>query len=84
MPAHFEGVSDHGDKHDLVVSGLFTFLPRHVDSVDTVQSLCSQCVRALVGITARQKETFRKNHRSQPTHGTHATDLVLALALGHK
>jgi hypothetical protein len=37
---HFEGVSDHGDKHDLVFSGLSTFLKRRVDSFDTVQRHC--------------------------------------------
>jgi hypothetical protein len=37
LDIHFEGVSDHGDKRDLVFSGLSTFLKRGVDSVDTVQ-----------------------------------------------
>jgi hypothetical protein len=33
---HFKGVYDHEDEHDLVFSGLYTFLKRRVDSVDTV------------------------------------------------
>ena len=42
---HFEGVSDHGDKHDAVFSGLYTLLKRRVDSVDTVPRYCWQCLR---------------------------------------
>jgi hypothetical protein len=33
---YFEGVSDHGDKHDLVLSGFPRCLMRRVDSVKTV------------------------------------------------
>jgi hypothetical protein len=51
---HFEGVSDHRDKRDLVFSGLYTFLKRRVDSVDTVQRHCWQCLLALVGVKAHQ------------------------------
>jgi hypothetical protein len=51
---HFEGVSDHGDKHDLVFSGLSTFLKRRVESVETVQRHCWQCLHVLVGVTAHQ------------------------------
>jgi len=29
------------------------------------------------------KNSFRNDHRSQPTHGIHAADLILARALGH-
>jgi hypothetical protein len=56
LNTHFEGVSDHGDKQDLVFSGLSTFLPRSVDSVYTVQRYSSQCLRALVGVTVHQNE----------------------------
>jgi hypothetical protein len=55
LSTHFEGVFDHGDKHDLVFSGLLTFLTRRVDSVDTVQGHCPKCLHALVGVTAHQK-----------------------------
>jgi len=51
---HLEGVSDHGDKHDLVFSGLSTLLKRHVDSVGSVHRHCWQCLHTLVGVTAHQ------------------------------
>ena len=50
---HFRGVLDHGDKHDSVFSGLNTFLKRRVNSVDTVQRHCWQCLHALVGVKVR-------------------------------
>ena len=40
---HSRGVFDHGDKHDSVFSGLYTFLKRRVDSVDTNADPNSWC-----------------------------------------
>ena len=57
------------------------FLKRRVGRVDTMQRYWSQCVHALVGVTAHQKKSFRSNYDSQPTHGTRAVDLMLARAL---
>jgi hypothetical protein len=51
---HLEGVSDHGDKHDLVFSGLYTFLKGRVESVGSVQRHCWQCLHTPVGVTAHQ------------------------------
>ena len=56
LNTHSEGFSDHGDTHDSVFSGLPTFLPRRIDSVETVQRYCSQCLRALVGVTEHPKK----------------------------
>jgi hypothetical protein len=41
---HIEGVSDHGDTHDLFFSGLSTFLKQSVDSVGSLQRHCWQCL----------------------------------------
>jgi hypothetical protein len=69
---YFEGVSDHGDKQDLVFSGLCTFLKRRADSVDTVPRHCWQCLHALVGVTAHQTKIpsvaiITVNPRTEPT-----------------
>ena len=69
---HFRGVFDHGDKHDSVFSGLYTFLKRRVDSVDTVPRYCWQCLHALVGVTAHQTKIpsvaiITVNPRTEPT-----------------
>jgi hypothetical protein len=69
---HLEGVSDHGDKHDLVFSGLPTFLKRRVDSVESVQRHCWQCLHALVGVVAHQAKipsvaNITVNPRTEPT-----------------
>jgi hypothetical protein len=54
---HSEGVSNHGGKHDLVFSGLPTFLKRRVDGVDSVQRHFWQYLHTLVGVTARKTKT---------------------------
>jgi hypothetical protein len=69
---HFEGVSDHGDKHDLFFSGLSTFLKLRFDSVDTVQRHCWQCLQALVGVKEHQTKIpsiaiIKVNPRTPPT-----------------
>jgi hypothetical protein len=68
---HFEGVTDHGDKHDLVFV-FFTFLERRVDSVGTVQRHCWRCLHTLVGVTAHQTKIpsvaiITVNPRTEPT-----------------
>jgi hypothetical protein len=81
---HLERVSDHGDKHDLVFSGLSTFMKRHVDSVGSVQRpLSAMLANACGRYSDPNKSSFRSDHHSQPTHGTHAADQMLAHALGH-
>jgi hypothetical protein len=51
---NFEGVSRSRGKQYLVFSGLSTLLKLRVDSIDTVQRHCWQCLHALVGATANQ------------------------------
>jgi hypothetical protein len=69
---NFEGGGggvDHGDKHDLVFSGLSTFLKRLVDRVGTVQReiLAAMLARAC-GRCSVPKKSFRGDHHSQPSH----------------
>jgi hypothetical protein len=78
------GVSNHRDKHDLVFFGTFLVLAaarrqcwhlqRHFFAMNS---------RACGRYSAPKTNSFRSDHRSQPTHGTHAADLMLANALGH-
>ena len=53
-------------------SGLPTFLKQRVDSADTVQRFCTQCLHALVAVTAQPKKNpfvaiITVNPRTEPT-----------------
>jgi hypothetical protein len=81
---HFEGVSDYGDKHDLVFFGTFHVLEAARRQFwYRSEALLEMLARACERYSAPNKNFFRSDHHSQPTHGTHATDHMLAHALGH-
>jgi hypothetical protein len=81
---HFEGVSDHEENKILVFFGTF-----HV--LEAVRWQCRHRAEALLKMLAHacgrygapNKNFFRSDYHSQPTHGTHAADYILAHALGH-
>jgi hypothetical protein len=76
----FEGVCDNGDKPDLRFLDFEFSRP----GASTVSTPCrgvvlNACAR-LWALQHTKKKSFRGDHRSQPTHGTHAADLMLARA----
>jgi hypothetical protein len=49
----------------------------------SAEALLAMLVSACGRYSAPNKNSFRGDHHSQPTHGTHAADHMLAHALGH-
>jgi hypothetical protein len=84
IPPHFEGVSDHGDKHDLLIFPDFSYYYLGASTVlapyrGIIRNLCAR----FWVLQRPPKSSFRSSHLSQLKHGTHAADLKLARALGH-
>jgi hypothetical protein len=81
---HLEGVSDHGDKHDISFFGT-----SHVHEAarrhcwQRAEALLAMLANAYVRYSAPNKNSFRSDHHNQPMHETHTADQFLAHALGH-
>jgi hypothetical protein len=81
---HLEGVFDHGDKHDLAFFGTFHVLEAARRQYwQFSEAMLAMPAHAFGRYSAPNKKSFRINHHSQPTHGTHAADHMLTHALGH-
>jgi hypothetical protein len=81
---HLEGVSDHGDKHDFSFFGTLHVLEAaRRQCWHRTEALLAMLAGACGRYSAPNEISFRSDHHSEPTHGTHAADHMLAHALGH-
>jgi hypothetical protein len=80
---HFEGVSDH-EKTRFSFFGIFHVLEAARRQFwYRAEALLAMLARDCGLQSAPNKNSFRSDHHSQPTHGIRAANSMLASALGH-
>jgi hypothetical protein len=79
---HFEGVSDHGDKH-AIFGALHVLEAARRQCWHRAEASLEMLARACWRYSSPNKNSFRGDNHSQLTHETHAADHMLAHALGH-